>query len=100
MISLNNVFHHYGTRPVLRGMLLTGSGGQSRWLRGPGGDEASGAALHALWWPPTKIASRYLAPYLLGREAAKFLASGPEAASPVERDLEYLASPRQAEGRR
>ena len=25
-------------------------------------------ATHALWWPPAKIASRYLAPFLFGRD--------------------------------
>ena len=79
-------------RPVLRGMLLTG--GQNRWLRGPAGDTpaASRAALQALWWPPTKIASRYLAPYLLGREEAEMLASAPEEGQVVERDLELVAA--------
>jgi sulfide:quinone oxidoreductase len=51
-------------RPVLRGLLLTG--GDDRYLRhavaGGGGEpEVAG---HALWWPPTKIAGRYLAGYL------------------------------------
>jgi sulfide:quinone oxidoreductase len=55
-------------RPVLRGMLLTG--GDERYLRH---DVAGGAgegelADHALWWPPTKIAGRYLAAYLFGRD--------------------------------
>jgi sulfide:quinone oxidoreductase len=78
-------------RPVLRGMLLTG--GQSQWLRAPAGDTPaeSRASLHALWWPPTKIASRYLAPYLMGREDAAYLRSdAPEAHHAVERDLELL----------
>jgi sulfide:quinone oxidoreductase len=65
-------------RPVLRGLLLTG--GAPLYLRaqlGPTGEvqDRSGtgpapAALagedssRALWWPPGKIAGRYLAPYL------------------------------------
>jgi sulfide:quinone oxidoreductase len=79
-------------RPVLRGMLLTG--GQQRWLRAPAGDTPgeSRASLRALWWPPTKIASRYLAPYLVGREGADRLATGPEGGQPVERDLGLLMS--------
>jgi len=51
-------------RPILRGMLLTG--GDKRFLRGAvagGGGEAR-IASHALWWPPSKIAGRYLAPFL------------------------------------
>jgi sulfide:quinone oxidoreductase len=55
-------------RPLLRGMLLTG--GRDRWLRAPVGDTpaATQASLEALWWPPAKIATRYLAPVLAGRE--------------------------------
>jgi sulfide:quinone oxidoreductase len=52
-------------RPVVRGMLLTGS--TPRYLRsdvsGVSGDSSS-ASEHALWWPPSKIAGRWLAPYL------------------------------------
>ena len=80
-------------RPVLRGMLMTG--GQNRWLRAPAGATPgnSQAATHALWWPPTKIATRYLAPYLMGREEAELLAAAPEGAQPVERELELLVRP-------
>lgn len=55
-------------RPVLRGMLLTG--GDDRYLRhGVGGGQGAGdVAAQALWWPPAKIAGRYLAPYLFGRD--------------------------------
>jgi sulfide:quinone oxidoreductase len=57
-------------RPVLRGLLLTGS--KPRYMRadvsgGSGGDWA--VAEHALWWPPSKIAGRWLAPYLALRHA-------------------------------
>jgi sulfide:quinone oxidoreductase len=77
-------------RPVLRGMLMTG--GQRRWLRAPAGATPgeSQAALHALWWPPTKIASRYLAPYLMGREEAALFQSRPEGGHEVETHLELL----------
>jgi sulfide:quinone oxidoreductase len=54
-------------QPVVRAMLLTGE--KRRFLRGEvsrGRDGISEAADHALWWPPTKIAGRYLAPYLEG----------------------------------
>ncbi len=78
-------------RPVLRGMLLTG--GRRRWLRAPAGATPgpSEAALRALWWPPTKIASKYLAPYLMGREETELLRARPEGAHEVERNLELLA---------
>jgi sulfide:quinone oxidoreductase len=57
-------------RPVLRGMLLTGAA--PRYLRadvsGAAGDSSS-ASDQALWWPPSKIAGHWLAPYLaLGNE--------------------------------
>jgi sulfide:quinone oxidoreductase len=52
-------------RPVLRGMLLTGE--TPRYLRagrsGTAGDSSS-ASQQALWWPPSKIAGHWLAPYL------------------------------------
>jgi sulfide:quinone oxidoreductase len=55
-------------RPVLRGMLLTGD--EPRFMRSdvPGSDPHVPDAWYPLWWPPTKIAGRYLAPYLFGRE--------------------------------
>jgi hypothetical protein len=49
-------------------------------------------SVQALWWPPTKIATRYLAPYLLGREAEQ-LSSRPPDAQPVVRELEFVGSP-------
>jgi sulfide:quinone oxidoreductase len=51
-------------RPVLRGVLLTGRG--RRWIRrdlDTSGDLGE-AQRRALWWPPTKVAGAYLAPYL------------------------------------
>lgn len=64
-------------RPVLRGMLLTG--GERRYLRHAvsGGGGEGDVSDQAPWWPPTKIAGRYLSPYLFGDEA------GPQAA-PIE----------------
>lgn len=68
-------------RPVLRGLLLTGGAPlylraepqrlareatvaiEAPWAHRPSRD-ASAAAGQALWWPPAKIAGRYLAPYL------------------------------------
>jgi hypothetical protein len=48
-------------RPVLRGLLLAGT--RTRYLRHePGGE--SEVSRELLWWPPTKIAGRYLSPYL------------------------------------
>ena len=56
-------------RPVVRGLLLTG--GVPIYLRAEPGSqgvaERAGASTHstqALWWPPGKVAGRFLAPYL------------------------------------
>lgn len=52
-------------RPVLRGLLLTGS--TPRYMRAEvsgGRGEEWDVSEHALWWPPSKIAGRWLAPYL------------------------------------
>jgi sulfide:quinone oxidoreductase len=52
-------------RPVLRGQLLTGS--TPRFMRHHlegGHGEDSEVSKQALWWPPSKIAGVYLAPYL------------------------------------
>ena len=52
-------------RPVLRGQLITGR--ESRFMRtdlsGREGDIAQ-TSPETLWWPPSKVAGRYLAPYL------------------------------------
>jgi sulfide:quinone oxidoreductase len=59
-------------RPVLRGMLLTGETPQYMRAEISGGrGESSEAANSALWWPPSKIAGRYLSPYL-GLHHAEF----------------------------
>jgi hypothetical protein len=55
-------------RPVLRGRPLTGRG--ARYLRhdaGAGGGEGE-ATTHTLWWPPSKVNGRYLAPWLAARD--------------------------------
>jgi sulfide:quinone oxidoreductase len=58
-------------RPVLRGLLLTG--GAPLYLRAELSEPAEAATARtlrgvasgrALWWPPGKVAGRYLAPYL------------------------------------
>jgi len=75
--------------PVLRGVLLTGRGGE--WLRQDiaGGAGEGDAARHALWWPPTKVAGRYLSPYLEGVvEPDAGTAGETPPGQPVELDLE------------
>jgi sulfide:quinone oxidoreductase len=52
-------------RPVLRGLLLTGS--QPRYLRhelAGGAGDTSAVSPEPLWWPPAKIVGRHLAPFL------------------------------------
>lgn len=67
--------------PVLRGLLLTG--GAPHYLRSVVGerDATSAAGPDPLWWPPGKIAARYLAPYLSSHD---------ELSAPLE-DLEAVA---------
>jgi sulfide:quinone oxidoreductase len=72
--------------PVLRGMLFTG--GTPRFLSAGLGahNGESLASSQALWWPPTKIAGEYLAPYLLERDKAEAeaIARRPEGFAEVE----------------
>jgi sulfide:quinone oxidoreductase len=79
-------------KPVMRGLLLTG--GVPRFLRA----EVSGApnrpavaATHALWWPPSKIAGRWLAPYLAQRHDELEQPQG--AGIPVDAKPELLQLP-------
>ena len=53
-------------QPVLRGALITG--GAPEFLRSPvaGRGGESEALANPLWWPPAKLAGRYLGPYLAG----------------------------------
>jgi sulfide:quinone oxidoreductase len=80
-------------RPVLRGVLLTG--GPARYLRadisGRSGDDST-ISEQALWWPPDKIAGRYLAPYLSSQtgEAADVMPQD-EQAIPIETSLHGAA---------
>ncbi|MGH2894602.1 MAG: FAD-dependent oxidoreductase [Solirubrobacteraceae bacterium] len=74
-------------RPVLRGMMLTGRG--KEWLRDqPAGGGEGTATRRALWWPPTKIAGRYLSPYLAVRHGTNAVGEGPQPdGQPVDLDL-------------
>jgi sulfide:quinone oxidoreductase len=89
-------------RPVLRGLLLTG--GAPLYLRAEpgGGEEPTARALQgqvsgrALWWPPGKVAGRYLAPYLgtarpvvLGSEPLQDRAPAAGASPAADRDEAY-----------
>ena len=70
-------------------MLLTGRGRD--WLRADigGGTGDPEAERHALWWPPTKVTGRYLAPYLYEiAEGEKAGEPTSPSGQPVELDLE------------
>jgi sulfide:quinone oxidoreductase len=75
-------------RAVLRGLLLTGHAPQflrtdlSRW-----GEGAFQLDTDPLWWPPAKIAGRYLGPFLAEHAGYTDLSGPPENAIPVELDL-------------
>ena len=75
-------------RAVLRGLLLTG--GVPKFIRtdlAGWGEEAFQLGSDPLWWPPGKIAGRYLGPFLA--EQGEYTASGgpPAGGIPVELDL-------------
>ncbi len=69
-------------RPVLRGMLVTSERPQYLEADVAGAGEAH-AAETPLWWPPTKVAGRFLAPFLVERLGAR-----PPAPQPDDRWLE------------
>jgi sulfide:quinone oxidoreductase len=76
-------------RPVLRGLLLTGS--TPRYMRAEvsgGRGEQWDVSEHALWWPPSKIAGRWLAPYLAARHGQL---EEPPFGLPVEVSVEPVA---------
>lgn len=71
-------------RPVLRGMLFTG--GQPRFMRSdvPGADPDIPGSWYPLWWPPTKVAGRYLAPYLFRRDDVEGFVGRPEGFTDID----------------
>jgi sulfide:quinone oxidoreductase len=50
------------SRPVLRGLLLTGM--VPRFIRSEGSGRRTVVDTQPLWWPPSKIVGRYLSPFL------------------------------------
>ena len=79
-------------RPVLRGMLLTGT--RPRYLRRELAfepDVEPVASLEPLWWPPAKIVGRYLSPFLAsltGAQAPTAAPAGELSVVEVERVLD------------
>ncbi|HEY7622647.1 MAG TPA: FAD-dependent oxidoreductase [Solirubrobacteraceae bacterium] len=82
-------------RPVLRGRLLTSRGPRyMRYDAGGGGGEGE-ATTHTLWWPPGKVAGRWLAPWLAARDEEAIADHLPHSGGlPVQTDLhrDVLAS--------
>jgi sulfide:quinone oxidoreductase len=75
-------------RPVLRGRLLTSRG--PRYLRydAAGGAGEGEATTHTLWWPPGKVAGRWLAPWLAARDDEAVAGQLPHSGGlPVQTDL-------------
>jgi sulfide:quinone oxidoreductase len=56
-------------RPVLRGKLLTGDESMSLSADVAGGGGEADVSADYLWWPPHKIAARYLSPFLYHGES-------------------------------
>lgn len=92
-------------RPVLRGLLLTGD--QPLYLRaelGPGGRHehrvlpAPGTSSHrALWWPPGKVAGRYLTSFLATATASgRALEDRPPGGGPEGLELLLQAAEQEA----
>jgi len=78
-------------RPVLRGLLLTGE--TPRFMRAEvsgGRGEEWEVSESALWWPPSKIAGRYLSPYM-GLHHGEL--ARPSGGVPVEVALDPKAPP-------
>ena len=77
-------------RPVLRDVLLAGRG--RAWMRRDSSDtsDAGADARHALFWPPTKVAGRYLSPYLASLTEREHGATEPPAGEAVLVDLAHL----------
>lgn len=83
--------------PILRGLLRTGS--SPKFMRADldaPDAERSATSQQALWWPPSKIAGRYLGPYLAGRDHDAAAPRQEAGSIPVEVDLEQAlrAEPR------
>lgn len=81
-------------RPVLRGLLLTGS--EPRYLHSElSAQRESWVSGEALWWPPTKIVGRYLSPFLAGLSGTPVPAEPPaEAGVAVEVQLDSVRDTR------
>jgi sulfide:quinone oxidoreductase len=80
-------------RPTLRGMLF--SGDEPLYMRSnvPGADPDVPGAWYPLWWPPTKVAGRYLGPYLFERGDEDRLGAPPMGFVDVDLPLAQMTLP-------
>jgi sulfide:quinone oxidoreductase len=82
-------------RPVLRGVLMTGDAPKFMSSDIAGGDGEGQASSRSLWWPPVKIAGRYLAPYLGARDP-DLAVGAPDHRSSTDVDVEIEVGPERA----
>ena len=80
-------------RPMLRGMLFTGD--DPLYMRSgvPAADPEIPGAWYPLWWPPTKVAGRYLGPYLSERGSEEGFGAPPVGFIDVDVPLAALTMP-------
>jgi len=80
-------------RPVLRAELITGEAPEFLRTHRAGGEADSSHSMEPLWWPPEKIAARYLGPLLAaesaGVEFGELIDLDPPD-DPIEADAESL----------
>ena len=80
-------------RPILRGLILTGGAPLFARAELTGSGHPFSSGTDALWWPPGKIAGRYLAPYLAERAGAILTPPSELGAVSVDVELEGVPSP-------
>jgi sulfide:quinone oxidoreductase len=80
-------------RPVLRGMLFTGD--EPLYMRSgvAGADPDVPGAWYPLWWPPTKVAGRFLGPYLAEHGDEEGFGAPPVGFTDVDLPLAALTMP-------
>ncbi len=95
-----HVAAHYGAdiepapfRPMLRGMLFTGDEPLYMRSRVPEADPDIPGAWYPLWWPPTKVAGRYLAPFLFERADEEGFGAPPIGFTDVDLPLAEITLP-------
>jgi sulfide:quinone oxidoreductase len=73
-------------RPVLRGVILTGRG--ERWVRYDKSTDPDGETeRRALFWPPTKVAGKYLSPFLYALDTTEPGQDAAPSGAPIDLDL-------------